>query len=315
MEDYLAALVRANRAIADAARGKTDVPCASVLPKDLGDWRGTIEFFLGPFGCAKGLDEVSAYDMSRSAEREVDAFCRQGFGTLIAKLAGSLTVQLSTPVKNINLTRRGVEVEVARGQFNARAVIVTASTGVLSAGKIKFDPELPKRYADAIGKLTLGHYDHIALELAGNPLDLQNDELVFEKAASQRTGALLANISGSTLCQIDVAGPFGKTLSAEGEAAMVAFATDWLAGLYGADIKKAVKRTAVTQWSKEPWALGAFSSAAPGWQPGRKVLMEPVRDRIWFAGEAAHETLWGTVGGAWESGERAASEALKRIGR
>jgi monoamine oxidase len=315
MEDYLAALVRANRAIADAARGKTDVSCASVLPKDLGEWRATIEFFLGPFGCAKGLDEVSAYDISRSAEREVDAFCRQGLGTLVAKLAGPLTVQLSTPVKNLNVVRRGVEVQTAKGEILAHTVIITASTGVLAAGKIRLDPELPRRYADAIAKLTLGHYEHIAIELAGNPLDLRNDELVFEKAAGQRTGALLANMSGSTLCQIDVAGPFGKTLSAQGEAAMVAFATDWLADLYGADVRKSVKRSAVTQWSKEPWALGAFSAAAPGGQPGRRVLMEPIRDRIWFAGEAAHETLWGTVGGAWESGERAAGEALKRIGR
>jgi hypothetical protein len=42
--------------------------------------------------------------------------------------------------------------------------------------------------------------------------------------------------------------------------------------------------------------------------------MEPVADAIWFAGEAAHETLWGTVGGAWESGERAADAVLQRIG-
>ena len=39
--------------------------------------------------------------------------------------------------------------------------------------------------------------------------------------------------------------------------------------------------------------------------------MEPVRDRLFFAGEAVHETLWGTVGGAWESGERAADAALR----
>lgn len=42
--------------------------------------------------------------------------------------------------------------------------------------------------------------------------------------------------------------------------------------------------------------------------------MEPLNSRLWFAGEAVHETLWGTVGGAWESGERAATEVLKRIG-
>ena len=34
-----------------------------------------------------------------------------------------------------------------------------------------------------------------------------------------------------------------------------------------------------------------------------------------FAGEATHESLWGTVNGAWESGERAADAVLKLIGR
>ena len=42
--------------------------------------------------------------------------------------------------------------------------------------------------------------------------------------------------------------------------------------------------------------------------------MEPVRGRVCFAGEAVHETLWGTVGGAWESGERAADAALRQMG-
>jgi flavin-dependent amine oxidoreductase len=35
---------------------------------------------------------------------------------------------------------------------------------------------------------------------------------------------------------------------------------------------------------------------------------------MYFAGEATHDTLWGTVDGAWESGERAAEAALRRIG-
>ena len=59
---------------------------------------------------------------------------------------------------------------------------------------------------------------------------------------------------------------------------------------------------------------GAFSAAAPGGQGARRTLMEPVHDAVWFAGEAAHETLWGTVGGAWESGERAADAVLRRLG-
>jgi monoamine oxidase len=95
---------------------------------------------------------------------------------------------------------------------------------------------------------------------------------------------------------------------------MVAFALDWLTDLYGSDLRKTVKRTAATRWSEAPFVLGGVSAASPGGQPARRILMEPLRNRVWFAGEAVHETLWGTVGGAWESGERTAEAALRSIG-
>jgi len=41
--------------------------------------------------------------------------------------------------------------------------------------------------------------------------------------------------------------------------------------------------------------------------------MQPI-GCMFLAGEATHETLWGTVDGAWESGERAAEAALRKIG-
>jgi Flavin containing amine oxidoreductase len=314
-EIFLAALVRTNRAIAEAARGKADLPCAQVLPKDLGEWRSTVEFVLGPYGCGKDLAEVSAVDLARAAERDIAGFCRQGFGTLLARLAQGLPVQLSTPVTAIHWDGRAMEVETSRGRLGARAVIVTASTNVLTSGKIKFVPGLPRRQLDAANRLKLGSLDHIALELPGNPLALQQDDLVFEKSESNRTAAMLANVSGTNLCTIEVGGRFGRELSALGEAGMVAFASDWLAGLYGNEIRKAIKRSHATQWNNEPWTLGAVSAAAPGAQPSRRVLMESLRDRLWFAGEAVHETLWGTVGGAWESGERAADAVQRRLGR
>jgi monoamine oxidase len=314
MEDYLAAIVRANRAIQDAARGKADVSCMQALPKDLGDWRPAVEFVLGPFGSGKGLDEISAMDFARSLERDVDAFCRQGFGTLLAKLAADLPVQSGAPAQRIFSTRNSVEIETSRGRIVARAAIVTVSTGVLGADKIRFDPALPARHRDAIAKLSLGSYDHVALELKGNPLQAQNDDLVFEKPNGTRTAALLANVSGTPLALVEIAGKLGRELSGQGERAMVDFATNWLADLYGADIKKAVAKAVATAWNRDPFTLGAFSAAAPGGQPGRRVLMEPVRERLFFAGEAAHETLWGTVGGAWESGERAADAVLRLWG-
>ena len=51
----------------------------------------------------------------------------------------------------------------------------------------------------------------------------------------------------------------------------------------------------------------------PGGHPARRLLMQPMHERIWFAGEAVHETRWGTVGGGWESGDRAAAAVLKQL--
>jgi monoamine oxidase len=314
MEDFLASLVRANTAIADAAR-KSDIACTQALPKDLGEWRPTVEFVLGPYGCSKDLSDISTADLSRSGERDNNAFCRQGYGTLLAKLAAPLPLLLGTPVKTIEWwSRARIEVDTPKGQFKTGAVILTVSTNVLTGGKIKLAPDLPKRHLEAATKLKLGSRDHVALELTGNPLGLRSDELVFEKTDGRQTAAIFGNASGSTICIVDIGGNFGRDLSAKGEAGMIDFAMTWLAGLYGTDMKSIVKRRHATRWNHEPWVLGATSAAAPGAQSARKVLAEPISGRIFLAGEATHETRWGTVNGAWESGERAGDAVVKLLG-
>ncbi len=312
LEDFLAAQVRATRAINDLAR-RTDAPCEQAMPADLGDWKPTVEFVLGPYNCAKDLLQVSSFDFAKAAERKTAAFAKPGLGALLASLAQGLTVQLSTPATSID-TRGGVSVVTAKGTINARTAIVTAPTNVISSGGLKFTPDLEHHQFDAFGRTVLGSYDHIALELVGNPLGLDSDDLVFEKSNDTRTAALLANISGTPLCVIDVAGAFGRDLSAKGEAAMFAFASDWLASLYGAEIKNAIGRKAATRWNSDPYTLGAWSAAVPGSQFARRQLLGPITGNVWYAGEAAHETLWGTVGGAWESGERAADAVLRAVG-
>ena len=170
MEDFLATLVRANRAMGDAVRGKPDMPAAAVLPKDLREWTGAADFLLGAYATGKDLQDLSALDLITMMPHEAPLACRQGLGTLIAKLGAQLPVALSTPVKRITWSGRDAQVETSAGTIRAKTVIVTTSTNALLSGKIKFSPELPKRQQDAVSKLGLGSYDHIALELPGNPL-------------------------------------------------------------------------------------------------------------------------------------------------
>jgi monoamine oxidase len=311
-EEFLAALVRTNRAIDEASR-RADVSCASVLPRDLGDWTGTADFVLGANATGKDLKDISVIDKVRAQDRNAAIACRQGLGVLMAKLGEQVPLALSTPASQVSWNGRDVTVETPAGRIAARAAIITVSSNVLAAGNIKFTPDIPKRQLDAAAKLSLGSYDHIALQLPGNPLGLARDDIIIEQSNSTRTALLLANMGSSSLCSIDVAGSFGRDLSGQGEAAMVAFAVEWLSKLFGSDAAAAVKKSSATRWNAAPYALGAMSAAAPGSQPSRKILAEPI-GCMFLAGEATHETLWGTVDGAWESGERAAEAALRKIG-
>jgi hypothetical protein len=313
LEEFYADRVRCYAAIAQAAAGKDDISCAKALPADLGDWRRTMEFVLGPYRFGTELSELSAREYAVSIDRDAARLCRQGVGALIGKLALGVPIKFFSPVTLVDWGERSVALATGEGVVTARAVIVTASTAVLASGKIRFRPNLPGAYASAFEKLKLGSYDHVALAFNGNPLGLDANEVVFERVSTTNTAALLANVHGTRLSLLTLAGHSGAELADKGENAMTDFALDWISGVFGSRAKKAVLRVHVMSWNKDPWTLGAFSSAPPGAQEARKVLSEPLNDVVWFAGEAVHQTLWGTVGGAWQNGERVADAVIARL--
>src|ERR1700712_936056 len=202
-EEFLAALVRANRAIDEASR-KGDVSCASVLPKDLGDWAGTAEFVLGANFAGKDLKDLSVGDKARAQDRNTAIGCRQGLGTLVAKLGEQVPLSLSTPASRLSWGSRDVTVETPSGKIAARAAIITVSSNVLAAGNIKFTPDIPKRTLDAAARLNLGSYDRIALQMPGNPLGLSRDDVIIEQSNSTRTALMIANIGGWSFFAIAV---------------------------------------------------------------------------------------------------------------
>jgi monoamine oxidase len=313
LETFLAAQVRAQRALREPLKAKGDISADRLLPKDLGVWQPAIEFMLGPLATSKDLADISAIDLVRTAERTGDSFCRQGYGALLAKLAAGLNVKLSAPVSMIAWGKNPV-LETPESLWYPRAVILTASTNALGGDDIEFIPPLPKNVRTAIGNLPLGSLDHIALDMPGNPLGLQKDDLVVEQATGPKTAALLANVSGTGLHVVTVGGAFGRDLATKGEAAMLDFATSWLSSAFDTNVKRYIKKSRVTRWNAQEFVLGAMSVAGPGHAEARKALMEPL-GRVWLAGEAVHETQWGTVNGAWESGTRAAESVLRYLDR
>jgi len=313
-DDFTAALRRANRTIAAVAELGRDIAASRALP-ELGDWQGTVAFVLGPLTAAKDLEEVSTVDLSRAEDRPNDVMVREGTAALVAAAAKSLSIEINTAVQRIDIGGRGrIELGTSRGTLTARTVIVTASTNVLLSDRIRFSPPLPAPHAAALSRLSLGTYERAIFELAGNPFRFGADERVIFKTDNSKTVMLHTRVGGSDLVYADLAGRFGRELANAGDATVAAFLADEFAARFGGGAKPAIGKIELTRWAKEPFVQGGFSSASPGAAASRRVLMEPVNDRVFLAGEAAHETLWGTVAGAALSGERAADAALRHLG-
>lgn len=314
-DGFTAALHRASRAIAAAGDAGLDLAAVRTLP-GLGDWRATVALALGPLMTSKDLDEVSTVDFARADNHPDELVCRGGMSRLLTAAAQPVTVELDTAVAGVAVGRRGeITLETSRGDVRADAVILTASTTALSAGTIRFDPALPKRTLNALAGLSLGTHDRVVFELPGNPLSLADDQRVIFKTDDARSLALVGRVGGTDLAYAELAGRFGRELSDAGDPAVHAFLEDLLVQHFGTDARKFIGRSEVVRWSREPWILGGISAAAPGSGNNRRALAEPVHDRIYFAGEALHENWWGTVAGAWVSGERAADAVIERLVR
>lgn len=311
-EAFASALTRTQRAILDAGEAGREVALSEVVPGDLRDWRPTIEFLKGPWDSGKEMNEISCVDHYNALETQ-DLFCRQGFGAILARLADGMAIRLSTAATRIDWSGRGVSVETPAGTIRGRAAIVTVSTAVLASGAIRFAPAIPKRQLDAIQALSCGAYEHLIVHLPDNPMEARPDQAFMVKADTSATARALARIGGSDWWYLDIGGRFARDLATAGQAAMKAFAAEFIGNEFGPHARRAMGDVHVTSWSTDPFIRGAWSVAGPGATAQRLRLAEPVGQRILFAGEATDEGLWGTVGGAWASGERAADQALRWV--
>ena len=302
---YEAAYAEASRAISAAGRRGRDVSPAGVVP-DAGKWHDLVHFAIGPWEMAKDFDAFSCADWWNSDDGN-DWYCKEGYGAVVAHSARDLDVAVSTPAKAIRWGGKGVSVETDRGRIRARACIVTVSTGVLANGDLRFMPELPGGKVDAFHGISMGCYDHIALLFDENVLGTGADEYLLYNADSHRAHSpalmgLLTNVSGTGLTLADVGGDFAMALEAAGADAAIDFARSELREIFGTRIDRHLVKAHFTRWGRNTLTRGSYASALPGAYPLRRVLREPVAERVWFAGEACSPSEWATVGGAYKSG-------------
>ncbi len=301
---------RVTRAITSVAKKRKDISAADAVTLH-NEWTNTAFAHVGSLSMARDMDHVSVMDWY-SAQEGKDWFCTQGFGTLLSKQWANVPVSLNTKVTKIDASRDAVTVQTTTGAIRAKAAIVTVSQGVLASGAITFSPTMDSSMKRAINGITMGSYNHIALQFSGGTIDVKPDSWIAyhlseRKNGGPKGGGILANVSGTGVCYFEVGGGFGRSLEHQGKAAMVDFARSEMSALFGANIRKGFIKGTATQWGLNRHVLGSYSGAEPGKAATRQYLRDPIADRIFLAGEATSFGEQATVSGAHKEGLRAAA--------
>ncbi len=307
----VAALHRAETEMSDAiveGARHLDAP-ASQFVDMRGPWADTAATYLGAMDFAVDLDELSTKDYAAGEDLEPNMLCRQGFGAIVARYGVGAPVRLNAPVSAIKYGGAGVELVTPAGTVRAKKVIVTASTGVLSSGAIRWDPVLPDWKEQSFHDLPMGLLVKMPLLIRTERFGVAPFTDLFLERAGRNDIYFLSFPFNLPLMIGFVGGDFGWEMSAAGQAAGVDYARQALVDLFGSSAAAKVSGGLMTGWAGNKWTRGAYSAAAPGHFSARAALARPVADRIFFAGEALGGPLVQTCAGAFNAGQEAARAA------
>lgn len=294
----------ADQAMTLAARNGEDRAASKALPP-MGPFGRRVESIHGLVS-GRPLGEVSLHDFP-SMEYSDNRFIAGGLGAYLARLAAGLPVGLGIPVTAVDWSGRGVRIETTAGTLAAEAVVLTVPMLVLQAGGIRFAPALPARTAEAIQGFTAGVYEHVVLHWPDAPF-AGADRLASLLGGRREPPGLLTRIDGAPFHYFELDQPSAAALDGRDPLAPARFARAVLADHFGPRALSGLSAPLATAWRHDPWSGASWAVVPPGRAPARETLKDPVGERIWFAGEALSRAQWGTAGGAWEEGERAADE-------
>lgn len=290
--DDVAAAETRDIALADAIAGLRRDP-----------WTASVEAFEACNIAAADPRDLSVQDWRLNRLEGSNLTVAGGLGAFVARRLGPAAgqVRLATPVTAIDWRDRPVVAQTGAGTIRASACIVTVSMAALRT--IRFTPALPV----STDGLPMG----LLTKIGFRSLDKDRLGLAQDTSVTARIGrdeamlSVLAWPGGADQLVCFIGGPHAWELARAGATATVDFARarlrDWLGPAAG------LGEAVVSGWADDPWQGGAYAYAKPGHWQDRARLGEPLAEgRLVIAGEAtAADGLAGTVGGAWNEGQRA----------
>ena len=247
----------------------------------------------------------------------VNALPRGGYSQLINDAAHGLAICLQEPVECISYDSSGVTVMTTAKAYRADVVLITVPLAILKTGKVRFDPPLPPTKREAIARIGYGGDGSLNKLVLRFPYvfwaENRNRFLALLDEPTRR-GIFTSWISLWPVVQQPILMSFTDGYTGanfdrnSGDEAVLAQGMKTLRRMFGPTVPEPVDYV-FTRWLSDPWAMGSYSYPAVGNRSEDRVTYaEPVNERLYFAGEAAHLTHYGTVHAALESGQKAAKQ-------
>jgi monoamine oxidase len=290
---------------------------------------------------AAHADRMSALALRTADGEQEDSATRQFRLTgrqdaLLAWLRAGLdpdetTLRLGTIVTSVEWSRGRVTLHTSAGdRVRASALIVTIPIGVWKApegeeGAIRFDPPLSEK-TGALEKIASGHVVKLTLRFRER---FWNDAFIASRLEGRSSSRALNFIHTSetriptwwTTAPLRspiligwAGGHAADSMLAEGEGSWKNRALESLSATFGVPRRRLESLLAgihAHNWQSDPFSRCAYSYATVGGRNAHALLARPIRNTLFFAGEATSGDETGTVSGALSSGVRAAREVLR----
>jgi monoamine oxidase len=264
-----------------------------------------------------------------------------GYDQIPAWLAAGLQadraqIRLGRVVKSIAWRKGHVKVTARRTDddteeiFTSRQAIVTLPIGVLKApptdpAAVEFSPPIKTKHK-AIARIKSGpvvkailRFDQPFWETEKIPSAAERlTEAGFVHADLNQPAIAFPTWWTMAALRVPilvgwVGGPMANEMSGGPDHRVLAHAIESLARLFAIklpDLAKRLQSWRIADWQSDPYARGAYSYLTVGAGKAVEQLAQPIQNTLYFAGEATHEGMSGTVAGAIASGYRAADEIL-----
>ena len=301
----------AEAAITKAWSEGLDKSVADVTERN-GEWTSVLDYYTA-LDSSVDPDEVSIGDVVSYEDTDENWPVVDGYGQLVERWGSDVPVSLNTVVSVIHWDNTEIRLETTRGDVRAKQVIITVSTGVLSSGALRFNPELPEAKQSAIAALQLGNYNHVRFWIDRQLFPTDAPERVLVEVDRDSPILLYLRPYGFDCVTGIVAGRYADWLERSGPVVSAEVVKEALSNVFGHDILRHIKGDRQSAWRGNPFVRGAYSSASPGQFYQRVALGESVADRLFFAGEATSLNHFSTCHGAMMSGERVVQNILEAI--